>query len=341
MVAFKAHEATRALSKPDPRWRVWLIYGPDTGLVSERVSQIVKTALGAEGDDPFRLIQLDGDAVAGDPLRLLDEANTIGLFGGERVIRISRTAKMLGPAVEAVLKAPPDSAIIIIEAGEMTPKNPLRVACERSAHAVALPCYADDGRNLAELVDSTMREAGLTMERGARDLLLASLGSDRMVSRQEINKLLLYVGQARSITLADVEACVGDSAVREMDTLIDAAFTGQGHAADQAYRRLRAEGMDATVLAGAALRQALLLLEARLKIEGGQPRQLVGDALRLPYPRKVAAHTMLNHWNSVMLAATTRSLGTTMAEARKNTALSTDIVQRAFLDIGRKANQRR
>lgn len=337
MVAFKAHEVSRVMAKPDPRWRIWLVYGPDTGLVSERVTQIITSALGAASDDPFRFVQLDGDDVASDPPRLLDEANTIGLFGGEKVIRINRTSKMLGSAVDPLLANPPEGALIVIEAGELTPKNPLRIACEKSPHAVALPCYGDDSKALAELVDSTLRKEGITIDRAARDVLLTSLGSDRMVSRQELQKLLLYLGDKKSIELADIEACTGDSSVREVDTLIDACFTGNFTMADSAWQRLRSEGWEPTLITGALLRHAMMLLPAQMKIEGGQSRQLIGDGLRLPYPRKAAAQTMLGIWTSSMLVSTIRALGASVAEARKYAPLSGEITQRAILEISRKA----
>jgi DNA polymerase III subunit delta len=337
MVAHKAHEASRVLAKPDPRWRVWLIYGPDAGLVSERVAAIITSALGTTTDDPFRLVQLDGDDVAADPLRLLDEAHTIGLFGGDKVIRISRAGKLPVSAVEALLSNPPTGTVIVIEGGDLTPKNPLRLACEKSAFAATLPCYGDDGKALGELIDSTLRAQGITIDRAARETLLGSLGSDRQLSRQELNKLLLYLGESKRVELADIEACVGDSAVRETDSLVDASFTGNSVLADGAWQRLRAEGLEPTVITGALLRHALMLLQAQMKIAGGQSRQFAGDSLRVPYPRKAAAQAMLGLWDAEMLASSIRALGQSVAEARKNSALSGEITQRAFFEIARKA----
>ncbi|MGL4729407.1 MAG: DNA polymerase III subunit delta, partial [Bosea sp. (in: a-proteobacteria)] len=129
MVAVKAHEAARAIARPDPGWRIWLIYGPDAGLVSERVSDVIKAALGGAEDDPFRYVRIDGDDLAGDPRRLIDEASTIGLFGGDRVIRVSRTSKQITSAVEPLAKQPPEGALIIIEGGDLTKRNPLLALC--------------------------------------------------------------------------------------------------------------------------------------------------------------------------------------------------------------------
>lgn len=340
MVALKGADIARALEKPDPRWRVWLVYGPDAGLASERVERIVRRALGAESGDPFRYCRLDGDEVASDPLRLLDEANTIGLFGGERVIRIGRTGKALLSAVQPLLDSPPEGACIVIEAGELNPRNPLRVACERSPGAVALPCYVDDGRSLADVVDATLRTAGVSVQREAREALLASLGSDRLVSRQELDKLMLYVGEARRIELADVEAMVGDSALREADAVADAAFTGRLADVEAGWVKLRQEGLDPGVLAGALIRQGLSLLKLRAQLDSGQPRQTVIDAMRMPPARKAALQAALGAWSAPRLSEAIIALGRSVAEARKSGALASEIVQRAIISLTRRAVSR-
>ena len=68
--------------------------------------------------DPFQLIRLDGDDIAGDPGRLADEAGTMGLFGGRRALWIRSTSRNIAPAVDAVLKSDLQDTTIVIEAGD-------------------------------------------------------------------------------------------------------------------------------------------------------------------------------------------------------------------------------
>ena len=113
MVAIKTHEAGRTLARIDPAWRLILFYGPDAGLVSERGAALARTSV----DDPldaFQLVRMDGDSVAADPLKLVDEANTIGLFGGRRAIRLSPTSKPLLAAVEPLIATPSQDSLVSI-----------------------------------------------------------------------------------------------------------------------------------------------------------------------------------------------------------------------------------
>ncbi len=52
----------------------------------------------AGSDDPFGLVRLDGDEIAGDPGRLVDEAGTVALFGGRRVISLRVGSRNVQPA---------------------------------------------------------------------------------------------------------------------------------------------------------------------------------------------------------------------------------------------------
>jgi DNA polymerase-3 subunit delta len=337
MVAIKAHEVSRALARPDAQWRVWLVYGPDAGLVSERAGQIVTAALGGSQDDPFRYVRLEGDDLANDPQRLVDEAATIGLFGGDRVIRVSRTGKPISPAVAPLLERPPEGAVIVIEGGEFNKRNPLLLLCTASRSAVVLPCYADDAGARAEMVDSAMRAAGLTISRDAREMLLGSIGNDRLVSRQEIEKLVAYAGDTRSIDLADVAASVGDVALREINTLADAVFAGNGELADHSWRRLMAEGSDPGRLAGALATHAGRLLAARLAIDAGQSAETALSRWSMPFPRKKPIMAALSAWTSARLVQAMRLMIGAAADGRRNDRIGEEIVQRAVISITRQA----
>ena len=87
MVALKAAEVDAYIAARDPARPIALVFGPDAGLVSESADAIVRAAVD-DPNDPFSLVRLDGDELASDPSRLIDEANTVPLFGGRRAIRV-------------------------------------------------------------------------------------------------------------------------------------------------------------------------------------------------------------------------------------------------------------
>jgi DNA polymerase III subunit delta len=337
MVAIKAHEADRTLQRLNPAWRIILLYGPDSGLIAERAAAISRSMVD-DPSDPFQLIRMDGDVIAGDPARLSDEANTIGLFGNRRALRISSTNRALLAAVEPLLARPPIDAVVVIEAGELQRSNPLRLACERSASALAIPCYGDTSRDLGAVIDSALQAAGKQMSRPVRDLLTASLGSDRMVSRQELDKLMLYCGDATEISAEDVMAIVGDSAAREIDTLVDAVFAGQLAVLDLTMAKLSGEGVDGNAILASLLRHALGLLRSRAALDDGRSTKEAAGLMRgLPFPRLAVVETAIRIWNVARLRETIQIFGQASASLRSDSDLGRLLLMRALWTVSRMA----
>src|SRR6266550_5008198 len=102
MVALKGSDIDAFAARPDPKRPVALVFGPDAGLVRERVDAIIKAAVD-DPADPFALARLDGDALADEPSRLVEEAHTIPLFGGRRAVWVRAGGRVFIEAIQTLL----------------------------------------------------------------------------------------------------------------------------------------------------------------------------------------------------------------------------------------------
>ncbi len=339
MVAVKAGDVDGVLRRADPRIGVYLVYGPDTGLVNERARALAERGVD-DPADPFQLIRLDGDDIAADPGRLADEAGTMGLFGGRRALWIRSTSRNIAPAVDAVLKSDLQDTTIVIEAGDLAKSSPLRNLCEKSQRALALPCYADSGRDLGSVVDEAIKTGGFSVSREARAAILASLGGDRLATRGELAKLMLYAHGQREITLADVDAIMSDVSSLAMDAVVDAAFAGMGSELEIGSRRLAAEGIHASVVLGAALRHAMMLLSARQSVEEGRSVASVMETMRgLHFRRKPLVERQLQRWDVAGLKDAIASIQTGILQTRRLATLADVTAAKTLLDLARAARR--
>src|SRR3981189_1559692 len=211
MVALKGADIDKFVARPDSTRPVVLVFGPDAGLVRERAEALVRASID-DAKDPFQLARLDGDDLASEPTRLVEEANTIPLFGGRRAVWVKAGSRNFAPAVEALVAAASPDCRVVIEAGDLRRTAPMRALCERAKNAVALPCYADTERDLVRLIDDELRDAGLAISPEARSALVPLLGGDRLASRHEIAKLALFARGKAQVELDDVMAVVADEA---------------------------------------------------------------------------------------------------------------------------------
>ena len=333
MVALKSHQVDAFVAKPAQP--VVLVFGPDAGLVRERAEALIRASVD-DISDPFSLARLDGDDLASEPSRLVEEANTVPLFGGRRAVWVKVGSRNIAPAVEALLAAASPDFRVVIEAGDLRRNAPLRVLCERAKNAAALPCYEDDQKTLDRLIETELRESGLTIAPEARAALLPLLGGDRLASRSEILKLALYARGRDRIELDDVIAVSADASALALDALLDAAFAGRTAEVEFQFAKARTAGTAPSAILAAAIRQVATLHRARLAVDAGQSATGAAEEMRLHFSRKPAVEAALRAWTTPRLARAMSQLAEAALEARLQHAradVSEPIAQRALLSL--------
>jgi DNA polymerase-3 subunit delta len=271
------------LKKPDAAIRGIVVYGNDEGLVAERATMLAKTAC-ADLNDPFRVVDIAGDALKADPARLADEFSAQSLMGGRRVVRVRPAGEESVAALENLAAAGAGDALIVLEAGNLTPRSTLRTLAETEACLAALPCYPDSVEALEGLVESAARAAGLGVAADALDWIVERLGGDRGQTRSEIDKLLLFkTGDTnKTITLDDAVAVLGDTAAVGIDNVIAATFGGDVTSLDRALDRVFAEGGSPVQLVRSLQRHADQLHLVASHAKGGNIEGAMFKARGLP-----------------------------------------------------------
>ena len=227
MVAIKAAGAESFVARPDPGLFCLLVYGPDLGLVAERAALLARSAV----DDPEDAFALVADGRRRSRLR-------------------SRASARRGPHNSSLRRPPRD-----LDSRRVAP-DPRRRGKAAGRPRAGRPHRhrgrrSQEGRPVARAVREKRQGRGSTLLRRqrsrdfetdrprtcrsraedrsgrARQALLASLGSDRLATRQEVGKLALYAHGEERVNLAHVDAVVADVSAIALDDAVDAAFTGQ------------------------------------------------------------------------------------------------------------------
>lgn len=261
------------LRDPGP-CRAVLLYGDDAGLIRERGNVLTRLVTGSL-DDPFRVVELDR---AGHD-RLEDEASSLSMIGGRRVVRVREASDALTGAVKAILAGPAE-ALVILEAPALPGKSRLRALVEAAQDAAALSCYPEEGAALEATLRAGLSAFGVRLEPHAAAWLVGQLGSDRGVVHREIEKLAVYAEEGGTVDLDAARACVGDHAALSLDDALYAATAGDPPRADRALERAFAEGATAV----GVLRAALLHVQRLYRIRLAMGRGTAADAVRAARP---------------------------------------------------------
>lgn len=237
-----AGKAEGFIKAPPAGVRCILLYGPDQGLVFERSKKLASHIL-EDLNDPFNAVILQASDIKSDPALIADEACALSMTGGQRFIRIQDATDALSTALKSYLSDPMGEAMIVLEGSNLGPRSSLRKLFETNKTvAAALPCYGDEGRNLSDVIRDSLNKHGLQADRDAMGYLLNHLGSDRQVSRGELEKLAIYMGEETSVTLQHAQACIGDSGAFSLDNVIYTCANGDHIGLETALLRCFDEG---------------------------------------------------------------------------------------------------
>jgi DNA polymerase-3 subunit delta len=288
MVAYKSASVPRFIKSPDAACRFALVYGPDTGLVSERAEALAMHFSAGRGET--EIVRLDERDVADDASRIEVELRTIPMFATRKVVRVGTGARLDVPTLRALLEMQSEAALII-EAGNLRPDSALRKLFEGRKDAAALPCYIESS-NVVSLIDEELKEAGLQIDGDTKAYLIARLGADQALSRAEVAKLALYASGRGRVSIDDIEAIVGDAAEIALENFVYKVSGGDAKAALRELDRLSAAGTSAaSALAALGRHFTQLHRLAAAQAEGGNVQQTLRTLRPPPNFKRVDAFT--------------------------------------------------
>lgn len=330
MTALKAHEVARFLSRPDLDEGIFLAYGPDNGLVRETAQRLIRHFSGDGAD----VTVLEGGELDGEPGRLITEARSISLFGGKRILRVRNAGKgLVMPLTE--LREAPGGAVIVLEAGNLAPRDALRALVEAAPLGRALPCYPDSDETLASLMRETFNQAAIRVDVDVVPTLREILGNDREITRRELEKLVLFAAASKQLTREDVLRLSADNGALAIDAILDATGSGHAEKLELALSRALAASVNAQQLLAMLNSHFANLRRWRVQVDAGKAPRAVLDGLR-PKPhfsRMAALEQQLRLWTDPALAGAGERLHQAVSDSRRKPALAETVLRRTTLAL--------
>lgn len=256
------------IGKPDPIYRAVLLYGPDTGLARERARRL-KTWVLAGSDDPFALVELTEATLLSDSAKLMDEIQSIGLLSSKRCIVIRDAGDKLLSVLKDVSAAFHQDVLVIVVAEDLSARSSLRAWFEATDNVAAVPCYRDEIRDIQQLIGKHFQEAKKNLPREVVDYLASQLGNDREVTRSELNKILIYMGDSPALLLEEAEALVGYNRDTQLDALVNAVADKDLRALDAQLSVHFRDGVMPIVYVRALLRYFNRLYYIKARVQAG------------------------------------------------------------------------
>ncbi len=198
-----------------------VVFGPDRGLSDSRLFELADKYTD-DISDPFSVSHVDGATLRSSPEKFWDEITAQSLTGRRRIVLLRNAVDAQADDIKRFVEGDVGlhSPMLLVQAGELSPRSKLRKLAETAENAAALACYPLDGNALAQFIQANLAAQDITIERPAVEYLSHTLAENHGLRMSELVKLALYAGPGGNLTYEDVATCI-----------VATAETGQGELA--------------------------------------------------------------------------------------------------------------
>ena len=258
-----------------------LLFGEDQGLVASSALSIRQTTFPEESAD-FDLETFFGGDL--DRERFSSSCQAYPLSAPRRLVILKEADRLSAAAAKSIveyLQRPSSTTLLLIMAGNLEAKNPLRKHCETSKSIWCIPFYPLEEHALRQWLQTQLHQEGFQVERDALQYLSDHLAGDTRNTQQELDKLALYMGRKKRIALEDVLAMVGETTKHSSFGLSAAITSGKLEDALYILDRLLESGEEPLMLLGVISQRLRRLNQCRELLDQGQNPKIVAGRLRI------------------------------------------------------------
>jgi DNA polymerase-3 subunit delta len=312
-----------------------LFYGPNQTLLQQRLQMALKTWL-PQGDDGFNLTTITPDQLKSTPTLIGDELATLSFFGGRKVIIFKDADDKHAPLIKGALDGHDTEHRLIVLAGELSPRSPLRAWSEEAKNAAALPCYDFEARDIARILQQQAQGKQVKLDRDAVDMLSQLLGTQAEMIPNTLDKLIDYAGTVPATITGDmVRLCCVDQVEATADDIIQHVMDGDVRGLQRQIGSYYAAGESSVGLLRIMQNYLYRLQMAQVLIaKGSSPDQALGQ-LKPPvfFKQKPLFTRHLQRWPLRKLEQGLQGLMETEGQCKQSGAPDELLVRQRLLDM--------
>lgn len=276
---------------------VVLYYGEEQGLIAEQATQARQRTLNTE-DAEFDAETFHGGDL--DPTRFISACRNFPFLAERRLVTVREADQIPAPVRATVLeyiKKPSPSTLLLLLAGPLEAADALRKVCEASADAWCVPFYPLEGPAFKQWLRSGLEKAGKRATPDALDLLALRLEGNTRAAGQEIEKLLLFLGNQTQVTAEEVWAVVGETAQFNTFAWAEAVTAGNAALALRIMDRLLQAGEEPLYLLATLARRLRRFMQARELLAKGEATKAVAGKLKVFWKEESAFFAACQQWS--------------------------------------------
>ena len=241
-----------------------LIYGPNEGLVRENFLKIREIY----NQNNTQEISFTGKLINDQPEALIDEIRTVSMFNDQKIIIIDQPIDKNIELFDEAFSALPDHTLIIVLASNLTKTSKIRKFFENSEQYFSCANYEDDFRSNSQQIQNLEKSINKTLNRDIKNYLNQNLSSDRMISKNEIEKIILLYAENNQIPeLENIKLIFNDNPDLGLNKISQLAFSGQPKKVSINLNKIFAEGVSPVAIIRVMLNYVLRIQTTQIALK--------------------------------------------------------------------------
>ncbi|WCR53699.1 MAG: hypothetical protein PG981_000721 [Wolbachia endosymbiont of Ctenocephalides orientis wCori] len=188
------------LEKPDAFSGV-LVHGSDNSKVDFYTQQI------AANLDGYSTQIMDFVAVNKSPGLLFSELANFAMFSDKKLIKLINVAGSISKELKSVLNDNIGDHYLIFVANDLPYNSSTKAYMESSKKFGVVACYKDNNSNLQDAISHYFKQNNIEYANEIIRYLQSYFNHNKLPIRSELEKLVLYLGERKNLSLADIELC--------------------------------------------------------------------------------------------------------------------------------------
>ena len=214
----------------------FLIYGPNEGLIRENIDIVYKNF--SKGADCEK-ININGKQLDESISILNDEISNISLFSEKKFIVLDFPKEKHVSIIENSLSLNFKNTCMVVKQDNLTKSSSIRKLYETSKNHFCLACYDDDIKVLSSLLEKFQKEHSITFDSDVKSFLLNNLSNDRMVIKNELEKILLSLSKDdRKVDIEKLRYILHDSAHTDFQQINNSILFGNTEKGSKSLEKL-------------------------------------------------------------------------------------------------------
>ena len=285
---------------PDPAVKCIVLYGNNEGEISMLQKKCAEAVCGSTSD-AFRYCLLQADDISKDGGEIYAEFHAQSLMGGRRVVTVQNIDNGLSAFLKNMLSATVSDNLLILTSVNLRKNSALITWGKERKDILLVPCYEDRASDVYADAEAMLRRKGLEADEMTLQVLCSRLSPDKRLNQCEIDKLAMYMGERKTVSVDDVKNVISDVVGANIEDFCYYTAGGRVEKACAAFERLLKEGNAAASVIRQLEYHFCRLLEVSTQVADGKS---IDDAVRsfnLMFYYKNDFYKQVRCWNKDQL----------------------------------------